>query len=193
MQPRQGPPASLAYLSNQQRDAVGMVVFDDEIRNYIPPSSRQGQFARMLHAIENATPGTRTDFAKPFFHCMNFLHRRGILVVISDFYEQPELVIKTLEPMRAHGNELILFHVLDPQEIRPSLREPVLMVDMETQAEVEVSPDYVRGEYTEKIDAHIEAMRDRARRAGIDYALLDTSKPLDAALREYLIIRQGRA
>ena len=185
--------ASLCYMSNQQRDAVGMVVFDDEIRNYIPPSSRQGQFARMLHAIENATPGTRTDFAKPFFHCMNFLHRRGILVVISDFYEQPELVIKTMEPMRAHGNELILFHVLDPQEIRPSLREPVLMVDMETQAEVEVSPDYVRGEYTEKIDAHIEAMRDRARRAGIDYALLDTSKPLDAALREYLIIRQGRA
>ena len=185
--------ASLCYLSNQQRDAVGMVVFDDEIRNYIPPSTRQGQFARMLHGIENATPGTRTDFAKPFLHCMNFLHRRGMLVAISDFYEQPELVIKTMEPMRAHGNELILFHVLDPQEIRPTLKEPVLMIDMETQAEVEVSPDYVRGEYTEKIDAHIEAMRDRSRRAGIDYFLLDTSKPLDAALREYLIIRQGRA
>ena len=83
--------ASIAYLSSQQRDAAGIVVFDDEIRNYVPPSSRQGQFARILHAIEQANPGTRTDFAKPFFHCQNFLHRRGIIVVVSDFYEDPEV------------------------------------------------------------------------------------------------------
>jgi uncharacterized protein (DUF58 family) len=185
--------ACLCYLSNQQRDAVGIVVFDDEVRNYVPPSSRHGQLHRILHAIEKAEPGTRTDFAKPFFHCMNYLHRRGMLVVISDFYEQPETVIKTMEPLRAHGSELILFHVLDPQEIRPSLKDPVLLVDMETQDEIEVTPDYARTEYGPRIDAHIEALRDRARRAGIDYFLLDTSKPLDSALREYLLIRQGRA
>jgi uncharacterized protein (DUF58 family) len=185
--------ASLCYMSSQQRDAAGIIVFDDEVRNYVPPSSRQGQFARMLHAIEGATPGARTDFAKPFIHCQNFLHRRGILVIISDFYADPDEVIKTMEPLRFHGNELILFHVLDPQEIRPKLREPVLMVDLETSDEIEVSPDYAREEYRRKIDAHIEAMRDRSRRAGMDYFLLDTSKPLDAALREYLAIRQGRA
>ena len=185
--------ASLCYMSSHQRDAAGIVVFDDEVRNYVPPSSRQGQFARMLHAIEKATPGARTDFAKPFIHCQNFLHRRGILAVISDFYADPEEVIKTMEPLRFHGNELILFHVLDPQEIRPKLREPVLMVDLETSDEIEVSPDYAREEYSKKIDAHIDALRDRSRRAGMDYFLLDTSKPLDAALREYLAIRQGRA
>jgi uncharacterized protein (DUF58 family) len=184
--------ASLCYMSSQQRDAAGIVIFDDEVRNYVPPSSRQGQFARMLHAIEKAAPGTRTDFAKPFIHCQNFLHRRGILAIISDFYADPEQVIKTMEPLRFHGNELILFHVLDPQETRPRLREPVLMVDLESEDEIEVSPAYAHEEYTKKIDAHIDALRTRSQRAGMDYFLLDTSKPLDAALREYLSIRQGR-
>src|SRR5688572_27050617 len=86
--------ASLCYMSSQRRDATGIVVFDDEVRNYVPPSSRQGQLARMLHAIEKAEPGARTDFAKPFIHCQAFLHRRGILAVISDFYADPEQVIK---------------------------------------------------------------------------------------------------
>ncbi|MEJ7608201.1 MAG: DUF58 domain-containing protein, partial [Bryobacteraceae bacterium] len=185
--------ASLCYLSSQQRDAIGMVVFDDEIRDYVPPSSRQGQIARMLHSIDGARPGTRTDFAKPFVHCQNFLRRRGMIVVISDFYEEPESVIRTMEPLRYKGSELILFHVLDPNEIAPSVTEPVLMIDMETQAEIEVSPDYVRQEYRSRIDAHIAALKDRAQRAGIDYFLIDTGKPLDEALREYLLVRQGRA
>jgi uncharacterized protein (DUF58 family) len=184
--------ASLCYLSSHQRDAAGIIVFDDDVRNYVPPSSRQGQLARILHAIEHAKPGSRTDFAKPFVHCMNFLRRRGILGVISDFYADPEQVIKTMEPLRFHGNELILFHVLDPQEIRPKFKEPVLMVDLETSDEMEVTPEYARSEYGQKIDAHIEALRDRSRRAGMDYLLLDTSKPLDAVLREYLAIRQRR-
>jgi uncharacterized protein (DUF58 family) len=185
--------ASITYLSNQQRDAVGIVIFDDEVRQYVPPSSRHGQLMRVLHAIESAKPGERTDFAKPFFHCMNFLHRRGILVVVSDFYEDPETVIKTMEPLRVHGDELILFHVLDPQELEPVASDSMVMVDLETNAEVEVTPEYLKTEYRQKIDAHIEALRDRSRRAGIDYFMIDTSKPLDTALREYLLIRQGRA
>jgi len=98
-----------------------------------------------------------------------------------------------MEPLRRHGNELILFHALDPQEIQPVLNDPVLLVDMETKDELEVTPEYARGEYRHKIDTHIAAMRSGAQSAGIDYFLLDTSKPLDAALREYLHIRQGRA
>ena len=184
--------ASVAYMSNQQRDSVGIVVFDDEIRNYVPPSSRIGQFARILHAVEHAEPGTRTDFGKPFFHCQNFLHRRGIIVVFSDFYEDPELVVKAMEPLRFKGTEIILFHVLDPNEIRPKIKDPALVLDMETGDTIEVTPDYVKHEYAAKIDAHVEALRDRAQRAGIDYFLLDTSKPLDEALRSYLLIRQGR-
>ena len=185
--------ASIAYMSNKQRDSVGILTFDDQVRQYVQPSGRHGQLMRVLHAIDEAQPRERTDFEKPFMHCMNFLHRRGIIVVISDFYGEPDLVVKTMEPLRSHGDELILFHVLDPQEIHPRVNDPVVMIDMETSDEIEVSPDYMKVDYRQKIDWHIAALKDRARRAGIDYFLLDTSKPLDGALRDYLLIRQGRA
>ena len=126
--------ASLCYMAHVQRDAAGLIVFDEDVSNYVAPSTRQGQLFRLLHAIEKAEPGTRTDFAKPFMHFQNFLHRRGIVVVLSDFYEQPEAIVKTIEPLRYRGNEVILFHVLDPQEIKPKFREPVLLVDMENSA-----------------------------------------------------------
>jgi uncharacterized protein (DUF58 family) len=184
--------ASLVYLAGHQRDAAGLIVFDDEVRNYVTPSTRQGQLHRLLHAIEQAAPGTRTDFAKPFIHCLQFHWRRGVVVAISDFYEKPDEVIKTMAPLRFRGHELVLFHVLDPEEIRPHLRQPVLLVDMETTDTMEVSPEYAHGEYKEKIDLHIDALRTKARSEGIDYFLLRTDRPLDEALREYLMIRQGR-
>ena len=183
---------SLAYLANQQRDAAGVILFDDEVRNYVKPSTRQGQFMRVAHAIEKAELGKRTDFAKPFIHFQNFLHRRGIVVVISDFYERPEVVIQTVAPLRFRGNDLVLFHVLDPQEIRPKLKEPVLLVDMETQDALEVSPEYAREEYSPKIDAHIAELKKHAQASNMDYCLLQTDRPLDDALREYFLVRKGR-
>jgi uncharacterized protein (DUF58 family) len=184
--------ASLAYLSNQQRDAAGIIVFDDEVKNYIAPSTRQGQFMRVAHAIEHAQPGTRTDFAKPFLHFQQFLTRRGIIVVMSDFFQKPEEVVRVMEPLRFRGNELILFHILDPQEIEPKLNEPMLLVDMETQEAIEVSPEYAKNEYRAKMSAHIDTLRTKAKASNIDYHLLRTDRPLDEGLREYLSIRTGR-
>jgi len=185
--------ASLCYMANGQRDAAGLIVFDEDVVNYVAPSTRQGQLFRLLHAIEKAEPGTRTDFAKPFIHFQNFLRRRGIVVVLSDFYEQPEKIIDTVQPLRFHGNEVIMFHVLDPQEIQPKFREPVLLVDMENAgASLEVSPEYARRDYRQKIDAHIEALNHQSRGAGMDYFLMNTSRPLDEGLREYLAVRKGR-
>ena len=184
--------ASLAYLASLQRDATGLIVFDDEVKQFVPPSTRQGQLARLLHAIEKAEPGTRTDYAKPFAHLREFLHRRGLIVCVSDFWQDPVEVIKTIVPLRFHGNEVVLFHLLDPEEIRPKLKLPVLMEDLETGDTIEVSPDFVRKEYPEKIDAHLEAMKSEARGNGLGYFLIDTSRPLDGALREYLAVRGGR-
>ena len=185
--------ASLCYMANGQRDAAGLSLFGDEVVNYVAPSTRQGQLFRLLHAIEKAEPGKRTDFSKPFVHFQNFLHRRGIVVVLSDFYEQPDTIVKTVEPLRYRGNEVVLFHVLDPQEIKPKFREPVLLVDMENETEaLEVSPEYARNEYRRRIDSHIEELQSKAKRAGLDYFLMDTSRPLDEGLREYLAIRRGK-
>jgi uncharacterized protein (DUF58 family) len=186
--------AALFYLTTQtQRDAAGLIVFDDELRNYIRPSNRQGQFYRLLSGLEHAEPHARTDFAKPLAHFQEFLRRRGVAIIISDFYEAPERIIRTLEPLRFRGNEVVLFHVLDPKEVRPEFRGPTTLIDLETQESLEVSPEYAREEYAQKIDAHIEALRDGARGSGMDYHLLVTDRPLDDALREYLAIRQGRS
>ena len=185
--------ASLCYMAHVQRDAAGLIVFDEDVSNYVAPSTRQGQLFRLLHAIEKAEPGTRTDFAKPFAHFQNFLHRRGIVVVLSDFYEQPDIIVKTIEPLRYRGNDVILFHLLDPQEIKPKFREPVVLVDMENSANaLEVSPEYTRDEYPRKIDSHIEALASAARGAGMEYFLMNTARPLDEGLREYLSVRKGR-
>ncbi|MGA2266842.1 MAG: DUF58 domain-containing protein [Bryobacteraceae bacterium] len=185
--------ASLCYMANVQRDAAGLIVFDEDVSNYVAPSTRQGQLFRLLHAIEKAEPGTRTDFVKPFAHFQNFLRRRGIVVVLSDFYEQPDIIVKTIEPLRYRGNDVILFHLLDPQEIKPKFHEPVLLVDMENAARaLEVSPEYTRDEYPRKIGSHLEALASKARGAGMEYFLMNTARPLDEGLREYLAVRKGR-
>jgi len=185
--------ASLFYLAIQnQRDAAGLIVFDDEIRSYIRPSTRQGQLHRLLSGLEHAEPHARTDFAKPLDHFQQFLRRRGIVIFISDFYDSPEHIVRTIEPLRFHGNEVVLFHILDPKEIRPEVSEPSTLVDLETQDRIEITPEYVRDEYRKKFDAHVEELKDKTRGAGMDYQLLVTDRPLDDALREYLSIRQGR-
>jgi uncharacterized protein (DUF58 family) len=185
--------ASLFYLAiHNQRDAAGLIVFDDEVRNYIRPSTRQGQISRLLHGLELAEPRARTDFAKPLHHFQEFLRRRGLVLIISDFYETPEKIIRNVEPLQFHGNEVVLFHILDPQEIRPDLGEPAVFIDLETREEMEITPEYTRNDYRQKIAAHMGELRDRARGAGMDYHLLVTDQPLDGALREYLAIRQGR-
>jgi uncharacterized protein (DUF58 family) len=202
MQYTSGPPkkmdyarfiaASLFYLAiRNQRDAAGLIVFDDEVREYVRPSTRQGQLARLFAGLEQAEPRARTDFGKPLRHFQELLHRRGIAIVISDFYEEPEKIVRAIEPLRFHGNDVVLFHILDPEEIRPVLKGPALLVDLETEQQIEVIPEYTKTTYRAKMEAHIEQLRSRTRGAGMDYRLLVTDQPLDEALREYLTLRQA--
>ena len=185
--------ASLFYLAiHGQRDAAGLLTFDDEVRNYIRPSTRQGQLHRLLAGLEQAEARARTDFSKPMRYFQEFLKRRGMVLIVSDFWESPESIVRTIEPLRFRGNEVVLFHVLDPKDVRPDLNGPSILVDMETKEQLEVTPDYTKKEYREKIDTHLADLRDRARAAGLGYYLLMTDRPLDDALREYLTLRGGR-
>jgi uncharacterized protein (DUF58 family) len=202
MQYTSGPPskmdyarfiaASLFYLAiRNQRDAAGLIVFDDEVRDYIRPSTRQGQLMRLLAGLERAEPHARTDYGKPLRHFQALLHRRGIVVVISDFYEEPETIVRIIEPLRFHGNDVVLFHVLDRHEIKPELKGPAILVDLETDRQMEVIPEYTKTIYRTKMRAHIEQLRSRTRGAGMDYHVLVTDQPLDTALREYLSLRHA--
>jgi uncharacterized protein (DUF58 family) len=183
--------ASLCYLSiKNQRDPAGLIVFDDEVRNYIRPSTRQGQLYRLMAGLEHAEPAARTNFGKPMKYFQELLRRRGIVLVISDFYEEPATIVNEIEPLHFHGSEVVLFHVLDPKEIHPDLKGPSILVDLETGERLEVIPDYVKTQYRAKMDNHLQEMKARARAAGLGYHLLVTDKPLDKALTEYLSLRQ---
>jgi uncharacterized protein (DUF58 family) len=185
--------ASLFYLAiHNQRDAAGLIVFDEQVRDVVRPSTRQGQLSRLFAGLERAEPHARTDFAKPLHHFQELLHRRGIAIVISDFYEDPETIVRTIEPLRFRGNEVVLFHILDPQELQPVLKSSAILVDLETEQTIEVVPEYAKTGYRANLDSHIEQLRSRTRGAGMDYQLLVTVQPLDAALRGYLALRKER-
>src|ERR1700752_1473273 len=122
--------ASLFYLAiHNQRDAAGLIVFDEDVREYIRPLTRPGQLPPLFAGLERAEPRATTDLAKPLRHFQNLLHRRGIVILISDFYEEPEKIVRSIAPLRFRGNEIVLLHILDPQEIRPELRGSALLVD----------------------------------------------------------------
>ena len=115
-----------------------------------------------------------------------------MVAVISDLYADPERVLKSVRPLAYHGQDLAFFHILDPAELKPSFHESTLLEDMETGDQLEVSAEYARKEYSRRIEEHSEEMKRKAREVGADYILLNTSEPLDLALREYLLFRQRR-
>lgn len=184
--------ASLGYLAHRQRDAVGLIAFDDEVRDYVEPSSRHGQWLKVLHAIDRAEPGRSTDYTRPFWHFQQFLRRRGIVLVLSDFFAPARDVIATVAPLRQRGNDVILMHVLDPEEVAPELDSSRVLIDMETGQEMEVQPAYASGPYREKMRRHLEDLESLAQSAGMSYYRSLTSEPLDEALRRYLAVREGR-
>ena len=121
------------------------------------------------------------------------VRRRGIVVILSDFYESPAELIRAIEPLRIRGNEVVLFHILDPQEMRRELGGSTVLVDLETRRRIEVTPEYAAKEYGETyLPGTSSVLRESAQRAGMSYQLLPTDRPLDDALREYLTLRQGR-
>jgi uncharacterized protein (DUF58 family) len=184
--------ATLVYLAARQHDAVGLIVFDEEVRAHRPPSTRAGQLHGVLHAIDHAEAGSGTDLKVPFERFREFQKGRGLVAVISDFYCDPDALLKGVEPLAYQGQDVVLFQVLDPQELEPELKESALIEDIETGETMEVSPIFMRSRYRERIREHIDALRKTAMRAGADHKLISTAEPLDGALREYLLFRQRR-
>ena len=184
--------ASLTYLSTRQHDACGLIVFDEKVRDYRHPSTRPGHMHSILHVIDAAEASTGTDLELPFDHFRQYVTKRGLVVVLSDLYEDPEKVVKGVRPLAYQGQDIAVFQILDPQELRPDFSESTVVEDMETGDMIEVSSDFARREYPEKVRKHIDEMEKTINGMGGDYMLLDTSKPLDLALREYLVFRERR-
>jgi len=184
--------ASLAFLASRQHDAVGCMIFDEEVRDYRAPSSRAGKLQGVLHCIDSAEATTGTKFDKPFQKFSEQITRRGLVAVISDFYCGTESLLAGVSPLAWQGQDVVLFQVLDQQELDPHFDSNVLLEDLETGEAVEVAPQFMREAYPQRIRSHIDALQKAAMSIGADHVLVNTSDSLDQALRNYLLFRQRR-
>jgi len=176
--------ACLAYLSHRQRDRVGIVTFDSDVVNYVPASAKH--FNVLLHTLDRAKAERPGRMIEPLKNIAEHFRRKSILALISDFYEDPDDLLEALKPYRVLGNDLVVFHVLDPAELTFPYSEASRFEDLETGEEVPVIPESFADQYRKLMREHIEALTTRFSEARIDYVVLDTSKPLDDALFHYL-------
>ncbi len=184
--------ASLAYMSSRQHDAVGVMVFADEVVDYRPPTSRSGALQGVIHTLDNAQPAMGTQLNKPMTRFQERIKRRGLVAVISDFYCDTEELLENVRPLAMQGQDVILFHLLDPGEINPDIKQSTLYEDMETGHAIEVSPVFMNKEYRERIQTHISAIQSAASGMNADHVLINTGEPLDKALHSYLTFREKR-
>jgi uncharacterized protein (DUF58 family) len=184
--------ASLAFLAARQHDAVGCMIFDEQVRDFRQPSSQSGKLQSVLHCIDSAEARVGTRFDKPFENFRSKVARRGMVAVISDFYCNTDDLLAGVRPLAWQGQDIILFHVLDDQELNPDFRSNVLLEDVETGKAIEVTPQFMRDAYPQRIRDHVEEIARAAASIGADHVLLKTSDRLDEALRNYLLFRQRR-
>jgi len=183
--------ACLTYLANQQRDRVGLVTFDEQIVDHVPPSAKHLDV--VLHTLDRAKAEKPGHIVAPIKRLAEHFGRRGIVVVISDFYAEPEDIFEAVGLLRFRGNDVVLFHVLDPQEVDFSFVEPSSFEDLESGDQMPIVPAALADQYRSLVAAHIDAMTTRASQQRIDYMLLNTSQPLDHALFRFLSMRERMA
>src|SRR5262245_18653559 len=183
---------SLAFLMNRQRDATGLIAFDEKIRVRLPASARRGHLHSVLVGLERLEPGTRSDVGRPLHQLAEALVRRSLVVLISDLLDEPEPIIKGLKHLRFRGNDVVVFQLLDPNELPFPFAGSSRFKDLESAEEVTAEPTSIREAYLREL-AKLRLRYDRELRgAGIDYVELDTAKPLDFALLAYLAARSRR-
>ena len=181
--------ASLAYFMMTQRDATGLVLFDTEIRTLLPARSRTAHLHRMLAELENLQPGGSTRSGKPFHDLAEGVKKRGLIVLISDLLDEPDDVLSGLQHFKFLGNDVIVFHIVDPAELEFQFDQITEFVDPETDERVLTAPQSVRPHYLSEMDEFYGRYRQGCADLNVDYTLFDTSMPLELALSEYLYKR----
>ena len=184
--------AALAFLMNRQRDATGLIAFDERIVFRLPAGARPGHLHALLLALERMEVGKKSDVGRPLHQLAEALMKRSLVVVISDLLDDPEPIVRGLRHLKFRGTDVIVFQVLDPNELTFPFKGSSRFRDLESSEEVVTEPTKVRTGYLREL-AGLTLHYDRALRgSGIDYVQLDTSQPLDFALLAYLDARSRR-
>lgn len=182
--------ACLAHLSAGQRDRIGAAVFASEVTDFVPPSVRHRRL--VLSALDRARPEEAGDPVRPLQQVADILTRRGLVVVVSDLYAEPDRIIEAVGRLRGRGQDVVVFHVLDPAEVDFPFDAPHSFEDLETGERIPITPEEMREDYLGGLEGHVAELARRLTEQKVDHELVVTSTPLDAALFRYLSFRTRR-
>lgn len=187
--------ATLAYFLYLQGDAVGLLTFDENIRDYLPARHRTGHLRHLMLALERPSSGSTTDLGAPLKRIAELVTKRGVIVLISDLLASIEALEKNLTVLTASRHDVLLFHLLDPAELNftfNNLNSAAQFQDMETGRDLYIEPALARAEYRRKLDKHIASAKATCQKLGVGYHHFGTDRPLELALSDFLRSRMQR-
>jgi len=184
--------AAMCYMMIHQQDPVGLITFDQKVRDSLPPRSKRKQLGNVLSLLANLKPTGETDIGRSLIQIAAMLKQRSLVMIFSDLLTDPEPVIKALRRLRHGGHDVILFHVLDEAEVRFPFDGLIEFEEPESRQKLQVDATDFRRAYLDELAAFREQYRQECFQSGIDYVPLDTSMQFDRALTEYLISRRAR-
>lgn len=182
--------ATLAYFLTRQRDATGLVTFDQVVADYLPARFRPGHLHRLLLSLERSLSGQATDLAAPLDQIARTVRKRGLIVLVSDLLTPWNTLEKQLGQLRSLGHEVLILRVLDPAEVDFRFPEAAIFQDAESGREMYVDPDTIRRQYQARFESHAESVRRLCAELGIDLRVMTIDQPLELALFDFLSARQ---
>jgi uncharacterized protein (DUF58 family) len=185
--------ACLSYLMARQQDVVGLVAFDEKTRLHLPPASTPAHQDRIFTGLEQITPGKVTAIASTFHELAERIAKRGLIIIISDLYDEPSAVMKALQHFCYKRHQLIVFHVFDPAELDLPFKRITNFQDLETGEKLQVDPRMVREGYKAEVQAFIDRYRKECSDRKIEYQVASTATPYDRMLLNYLARRRRLA
>ena len=178
--------SALSYFIMRQRDAVGLITFDDQVRDYIPAKCRQPHLMHILRTLSTVESGTKTDVVKPLTDLAASLTKKSIVILITDKLDDEERIINTLQNLRGMGNDIITFQIMDDAELNFPFDEASEFIDMENNESYITSPAAIRKAYLNNLNEFLSYCKKKCQSSGVDYCLLNTADPLDEALTSYM-------
>ena len=185
--------ASLGYMVLQQQDSVGLATFDDGIRRYLKPSGQPSHLKELVHLLDATPARSKSDMGVVFHDLAERFKKRGVVAILSDFFDDVPKILAGLKHFRHRRHEVIVFHVLDPAELEFPFRDTTLFKGLEGLPELLTEPHALRRAYRAEISTFLDAMKKGCRMIDIDYVPIRTDQPLDVALSSYLAARANRS
>ena len=184
--------AAVAYLLMRQQDTVGLGIFDKDLRSYLPPAASQAHFMNIIRELDRNETADKTDLGAILSSFADRAKRKGLILIISDMFDSFDRIRRGLKHLRHKNHEVILFHLLDHDEVSFPFQQMTLFEGLEEYPELLVNPRSLREAYLAEIEDFQKSLKRTCRNNLIDYVRIDTSQKLDVALTSYLVARAGR-